>query len=99
VILAAMPWLVLLARSRVYKPLRITGAVLTSIAASAWFAERAFGWANPVGAIVEAVASHTLWLLAGLVMIAFAATIAETKMPLNRLRQQPPLPSELKTTP
>ena len=85
VILAAMPWLVLLARSRVYKPLRITGAVLTSIAASAWFTERAFGWANPVEAIVEAVASHTLWLLAGLVVIAFATTIAEIKLPLNRL--------------
>ena len=48
VILAAMPWLVLLARSRVYGPFRITGAALTGIAAAAWLAERAFGWANPI---------------------------------------------------
>ena len=48
VILAAMPWLVLLARSRVYGPFRIAGAALTGIAAAAWFAERAFGWANPI---------------------------------------------------
>ena len=47
VILAAMPWLVLLARSRVYGPFRIAGAALTGIAAAAWFAERALGWANP----------------------------------------------------
>ena len=47
VILAAMPWLVLLARSRVYGPFRIAGAALTGIAAAAWFAERAFGWVNP----------------------------------------------------
>ncbi len=48
VILAAMPWLVLLAPSRVYGPFRITGAALTGIAAAAWLAERTFGWANPI---------------------------------------------------
>ena len=72
VILAAMPWLVLLARSRVYGPFRIAGAALTGIAAAAWFAERAFGWANPVVPLVESVASHALWLLAGLVVLAVA---------------------------
>ncbi len=35
VILAAMPWLVLLARSHVYGPLRIAGPALTGIAAAA----------------------------------------------------------------
>ena len=53
VILAAMPWLVLLARSRVYGPFRVTGAALTGIAAVAWFAERAFGWSNPIVPLVE----------------------------------------------
>src|SRR4051794_18267891 len=80
VILAAMPWLVLLARTRVYGPLRITGATLTGIAAAAWFAERAFGWVNPVAPLIEGVASHALWLLAGLVVLAGAATVAKTDM-------------------
>jgi hypothetical protein len=79
VILAAMPWLVLLARSRVYAPCRIAGATLTGIAAALWLAERAFGWINPVDAIVEGVASHALWLLAGLVVLAVAATVAENE--------------------
>ena len=84
IILAAMPWLVLLARSRVYGPVRIAAAALTGIAAAAWFAERAFGWDNPVIPLVESVASHALWLLAGLIVLAVAATFAENEM--NRKR-------------
>jgi HupE / UreJ protein len=84
VILAAMPWLVLLARSRVYGPFRITGAALTGIAAAAWLAERTFGWANPIVPIVESAAAHALWLLAGLVVLTFAAIVAENRLTLRR---------------
>ena len=77
VILAAMPWLVLLARSQVYAPLRIAAAALTGIAAAAWFAERSLGWGNPIAPLVETVASHALWLLAGLAVLTFAAAVAE----------------------
>jgi hypothetical protein len=80
VILATMPALVLLARSRVYGPVRVCGAALTGIAAAAWLAERAFGWANPVAPLVEGVASHALWLLAGLVVLTGAVTVAESEM-------------------
>ncbi len=85
VILAAMPWLVLLARSRVYTPVRIAGATLTGIAAATWLAERALGWNNPIGPLVESIASHPLWLLAGLVVLATAVTVAENAM--NRRRK------------
>ena len=84
VILAAMPWLVLLARSRVYGPFRITGAALTGIAAAAWLAERTFGWANPIVPLVESVASHALWLLAGLVVLTFVAIVAENRLTARR---------------
>lgn len=79
-ILVAMPWLVLLARSRVYGSFRTAGASLTGIAAAAWFAERSLGWYNPVGPLVEDVASHALWVLAGLVALTVAATIAEDRL-------------------
>ena len=79
VILAAMPWLVQLARSRVYRPFRIAGATLTGVAAALWFAERAFGWFNPVDSLVESVASHALWLLAGLAVLTVTATVAESE--------------------
>jgi hypothetical protein len=87
VILAAMPGLLLLARSRVYGPFRIAGAALTGIAASAWFTERAFGWSNPVAPLVESVASHALWLLAGLFALTLAATVADSE--LDRRRPSP----------
>jgi hypothetical protein len=80
VILAAMPWLVLLARSRIYGWFRIVGASLTGVAAAAWFGERALGWANPIAPLVEGIASHALWLLAGLVVLTVTAVIAEREM-------------------
>jgi hypothetical protein len=80
IILAAMPWLVLLARSRLYGPFRIAAAALTAIAAAAWFAERAFGWDNPVVLLVESVASHAIWLLAGLVVLTVSVTVAANEM-------------------
>jgi hypothetical protein len=79
VILAAMPWLVLLARSRIYRPFRITAASLTGIAAAAWLSERVFGWVNPIVPLVEDVASHAFWLLAGLVVLSVAVTVAENE--------------------
>lgn len=84
VVLAAMPWLVLLARSRAYGPFRIAGAALTGIAASAWFAERAFGWANPIVPIVEGVAAHGPWLFVGLIILTLAAIVAENEVNSRR---------------
>ena len=86
VVLAAMPWLVLLAPSKFYGPLRITGAALTGIAAAAWLAERTFGWANPIVPLVETVAAHALWLLASLVVLTAVAIVAENRL---TLRPQP----------
>jgi hypothetical protein len=77
IILLVMPCLVVLARTRIYGPFRIAGAVLTGIAATAWLAERAFGWSNPIDPLVESAASQALWLLAGLVMLTALATVAE----------------------
>lgn len=76
IILATMPWLVLLARSRIYGPFRVAGAALTGIAAAAWFAERAFGLANPITPLVEAAASRAPWLLASLVVLSCVASIS-----------------------
>ena len=88
VILAAMPWLVLLARSRIYGPFRMVGATLTGIAAVAWFMERAFGWVNPIVPLVEGVAAHALWLLTGLVVLSVAVTVAENERNPRRQSQK-----------
>ena len=77
VILSGMPWLVLLARSRAYGPFRVAGAAVTGLAAAAWLAERALGCVCPVGPLVDAVASHAIWLLAGLAALAVVASSHE----------------------
>lgn len=87
VIFLMMPWLLLLARSRAYGPFRVIGASLTAIAAAAWFAERAFGTANPIAPIVETLASHPFRLLAGLIALTLGATF-EGFTPLARDRRR-----------
>jgi hypothetical protein len=77
VIVMAFPWLILLARTRVYKPFRIVGAALTGVAAIAWLAERAFGLSNPIVPLVEAAASHAWFILGGLAVLAVAAIVAD----------------------
>ena len=76
VILATMPCLVLLARSRAYGPFRVARAAFTAIAAAAWLGERAFGRPNPVVPLVEGLASRAPWLLAGLVALSLAVTFS-----------------------
>jgi hypothetical protein len=90
---ATMPWLVLLARSRVYGPFRIAGAALTGIAAAGWLAERAFGWFNPIAPLVESVASHGLWLIAGLFVLSVIVTVTERGLP-GWCRRSSPCPHE-----
>ncbi|RYG30873.1 HupE/UreJ family protein [bacterium] len=73
IIAATMPWLVLLARTKVYSPFRIAGASLTALAALAWLFERALGWPNPVGPIVENAAAQGPWILLGLILLSVLA--------------------------
>ena len=75
VIAVTMPWLVILARTRLYPPLRITGACVTGIAAASWFCERALGWPNPFGPLVEGAAKGALYLVLALALLAIATTL------------------------
>jgi hypothetical protein len=77
VVLAVMPWLVLLARSRHYCWFRIAGASLTGVAAAAWLGERALDTPNPIAPIVESLASHALWLLAGLAALTVVVVVMD----------------------
>jgi hypothetical protein len=76
ILLLVMPCLVTLARTRLYGPFRVAGAVLTGIAAAAWFLERALGWTNPFDPLVERIAAQAPWIFAGLVLLTLGATVA-----------------------
>jgi hypothetical protein len=74
VVILTVPWLVLLSRTRLYTLIRIGGAVFAGVAAVGWIAERAGGWPNPLNAVVESIAAHTLWWVTGLALLALLTT-------------------------
>ncbi|HZU34209.1 MAG TPA: HupE/UreJ family protein [Candidatus Angelobacter sp.] len=70
VVAAAMPFLVLMSRTRAYPFLRIGGALFAAVASLGWIAERLFGAQNPVGIIVESVAHHAVWIAVMLFLVS-----------------------------
>jgi HupE / UreJ protein len=83
IVVATVPWLLSLARTPVYAPLRVSSAAATAVAALGWIGERAFGLANPVGPLVDVVASHGLLLVAVLAALAVVAGQSVRFMPRN----------------
>ena len=73
ILVATVPWLLSLARTRVYAPLRVSAAAAAAVAALGWIGERAFGLANPVSPFVEAAAGHGLALVVALAAMALLA--------------------------
>ena len=74
VVLVTIPWLLLLARTRFYTPVRVVGAVFGGVAAMTWIGERAFSWPNPFDAWVTDLAHHSPWIVAGLAALSLLAT-------------------------
>ncbi len=83
VVLATMPWLLLLSTTRAYPVVRVLGAGFAAVAAAGWTAERALGWANPVDAVVNALAAHALWVVA---LLAAAAVLAKVAQAISQQR-------------
>ena len=79
VVAVTMPWLVLLARTRLGRPVRVVVAVLAAVAAVAWAIERIFAVMTPVTVLVEQVAAQAPWLVALLAVTSLAATRRERR--------------------
>ncbi|MFT3790587.1 MAG: HupE/UreJ family protein [Rudaea sp.] len=73
VVAAALPWLLLIARTPAYRFVRSAGAIVAGIAALAWIGQRAFDWPNPFDAWIATTASHPLWLLCALATLALGS--------------------------
>ena len=86
IIALTLPWLLLLARTPLYPPVRVAGAAAAALAALGWFGERV-GLSNPLGAAANALSPYAPWLLAGLAGLAVAAWLVQ------RLRRSPSLPT------
>jgi hypothetical protein len=74
VVALTIPWLILLARTAVYAPVRIGGAILGAVASLSWVLQRAFAVRNPVEPFINTLARHPLALVGALALAAFLAT-------------------------
>ncbi|MGC4043325.1 MAG: HupE/UreJ family protein [Armatimonas sp.] len=83
VVAVTVPWLLLLSRTRFYSPFRVGGAAMAAIASLGWLLERLTGASNRVTVVVEVLARHAIWFLAGLAVYAIVATLLsrKTKVP------------------
>jgi hypothetical protein len=73
VIAITVPWLILLSRTPFYKGIRITGAALSAVAATAWIVERYTGDANLVAGAVQQMAVYAPWLIVTLALCSVSA--------------------------
>ncbi|MEJ5914361.1 HupE/UreJ family protein [Pseudokineococcus sp. 1T1Z-3] len=75
VVLLVLPPLMVLARTRAYRPLRDAAAVLTALAATGWLLQRV-GYDTPLGGAADALGPATPWL-AGALWVAALLVLAQ----------------------
>lgn len=73
VVLAAIPSLLMLSRTRFYPACRSIGALVAGLAAIAWLVERLVGYANPVARGIDMVLGHAGY---GIAVLTIGAAIA-----------------------
>lgn len=74
-----VPWLLVLARTRVYDAVRWTCGVATAVLACGWLLERTVGSSNPTEDVVSWLEAHALSLLLALAATALIARLWDTR--------------------
>ena len=70
VVIAVLPGLMMLARTRWYAPFRNAGVLLAGVAAAGWLVERVSGTENVVAQSVDGFLTHAPWLVAAITTVA-----------------------------
>ncbi|MEF2279611.1 HupE/UreJ family protein [Deinococcus sp. YIM 134068] len=81
VIAVTMPWLILLARTSVYTPVRVVGAGVAALAALGWLGQRLLGTDNPLSLLADGLGTHAMWIIGGLAVLAVLATLVSRQGP------------------
>ena len=89
VLALTVPWLLMLARHRAYRHVRVLGASLAAVASLAWIAERMSLIQTPLPALVERIAARAPWILGALALYAIGVEVAARVTPSAR-PQKPP---------
>ncbi|MFF9563870.1 hypothetical protein ACF1AJ_11020 [Leifsonia sp. NPDC014704] len=78
VVLLVLPPLITLARTGVYRPLRIVAALLTAAAATGWLLDRV-GLTTPLGTAADSLGSASPWIV-GALWIAAAGMLVRRRL-------------------
>jgi hypothetical protein len=79
VIVAVIPWLIVLSRTSFYTVFRLAGAFCAGIAAIGWIIERLFEKQNIITKLIEKTASYAIWLLFVLILGSLIGYFLEKK--------------------
>lgn len=79
VIVAVIPWLLLLSRTSFYIVFRVFGAILAGLAAIGWIIERLSETPNFITILIEKAANYAVWLLGILMIVSVIAYVFKNK--------------------
>ncbi len=79
VIVAVIPWLLLLSRTSFYTVFRVFGAILAGLAAIGWIIERLSETPNFITIVIEKAANYAVWLLCILMIVSVIAYLLKNK--------------------
>lgn len=68
VIIAVIPWIILLSRTSFYSIFRIGGAILATIASLGWIIERIYENPNFITKLILTISTYAIWLLGVLII-------------------------------
>ena len=74
-IILVMPWLIILSKFKIYKWVRITGALFAIIASIAWLVERYTEKPNFISVPIQNSANYSIWVVLGLACFTFTFLI------------------------
>lgn len=79
VVAATIPALALLAQTRWYRMVRVSGAAIAAVAALAWLAERVSGTQNPLARGIDSALAYAPWLIAALTVLGLTLFLSARK--------------------
>lgn len=80
VVLAILPSLLLMSRTRAYSFLRVLGAIGAGAASVGWIAERMWNVQSPVDMVVNGLMHHAAWIAAGFMLVSAACWMLQNLM-------------------
>ena len=75
VVALVVPPFVMLSRTAIFRPIRVTLGWLMAIAAASWVVNRGLGWGEALVGAIETVVAHGLWAVALLYLLAVTQAV------------------------